>query len=63
MFLAGWVHRDVSTANILFYKGRGLIADLEYAKKEGLELNVEYSNSQKDPKTVCYRSCFNLLAN
>ncbi|KAF9236556.1 hypothetical protein BU15DRAFT_49861 [Melanogaster broomeanus] len=30
---AGWVHRDISSANVLRYGDRGLIMDLEYAKK------------------------------
>ncbi|KAJ3517940.1 hypothetical protein NLJ89_g193 [Agrocybe chaxingu] len=38
MFLAGWVHRDVSAGNILLdapdgQVSRGIIADLEYSKK------------------------------
>ena len=28
-----WVHRDISVANIYVYKDRGLLGDLEYAKK------------------------------
>ncbi|KAI5993484.1 hypothetical protein EDD15DRAFT_2529981 [Pisolithus albus] len=28
----GWVHRDLSTGNALCWKGRGKLADLEYAK-------------------------------
>ena len=36
----GWVHRDVSTGNILLYREEGevrvILADLEYAKKMGL---------------------------
>ncbi|KAF9507779.1 hypothetical protein BS47DRAFT_1385014 [Hydnum rufescens UP504] len=31
----GWVHRDVSIGNILWYKGGGKLGDLEYAKKMG----------------------------
>lgn len=30
-----WVHRDISIANIYEYKGRGLLGDLEYAKRGG----------------------------
>ncbi|KAJ3744604.1 hypothetical protein DFH05DRAFT_1524227 [Lentinula detonsa] len=30
---AGWVHRDISGGNLYYYKDRGLIGDLEYAKK------------------------------
>lgn len=28
----GWVHRDLSTGNILVFEGRGILNDLEYAK-------------------------------
>ncbi|KAI5993487.1 hypothetical protein EDD15DRAFT_896386 [Pisolithus albus] len=28
----GWVHRDLSTGNVLYWKGTGKLADLEYAK-------------------------------
>ncbi|KAG8938392.1 hypothetical protein FRC04_008941 [Tulasnella sp. 424] len=53
MFVAGWVHRDISTGNIYAFRGpksedtRGILADLEYAKpfKPG---DVEGSS---DPKT------------
>jgi serine/threonine protein kinase len=31
----GYVHRDVSTGNIIFHDGNGKIADLEYAKEIG----------------------------
>ena len=63
MFLAGWVHRDVSAGNILLYGDRGLIADLEYAKKEDMGSNIECSSSQKDPKMVCHLTLSNFLAN
>ncbi|KAI0669718.1 hypothetical protein C8Q78DRAFT_1080406 [Trametes maxima] len=33
LFLAGWVHRDISTGNLMWYNDRGLLADLEYARK------------------------------
>ncbi|KAF9240841.1 hypothetical protein BU15DRAFT_73701 [Melanogaster broomeanus] len=33
MHTAGWIHRDISSANVLQYKDRGLIVDLEYAKR------------------------------
>ena len=36
---SGWVHRDLSTGNIYWYKdgeeSRGMISDFEYAKKMG----------------------------
>ena len=28
-----WVHRDINAENIFVYKGRGLLGDLEYAKR------------------------------
>ncbi|KAI6016909.1 hypothetical protein BKA83DRAFT_4329447 [Pisolithus microcarpus] len=28
----GWVHRDISTGNVLYFGGMGKLADLEYAK-------------------------------
>ena len=31
---SGWVHRDLSADNLYFYNGRGLIGDLEYAKRK-----------------------------
>ena len=38
MHVAGWVHRDVSIANILLdAEGPFRLADLEYAKKIGEE--------------------------
>lgn len=51
MYLAGWVHRDISGGNILWYVdqtgcGRGILSDLEYAKKPALE------GGSADPKTV-----------
>jgi hypothetical protein len=33
MRTAGWVHRDISVGNGLRYGNRGLITDLEYAKR------------------------------
>ncbi|KAF9240840.1 hypothetical protein BU15DRAFT_73700 [Melanogaster broomeanus] len=33
MHMAGWVHRDLSSANVLRYEDRGLLVDLEYAKR------------------------------
>lgn len=51
MFVANWVHRDVSTGNILFLgkdvKAQGKLSDLEYAKEFQLA-----SPSSTDPKTV-----------
>jgi prepilin-type processing-associated H-X9-DG protein len=37
MHKCGYVHRDVSTGNILFCDGRGILMDLEYAKLMGAE--------------------------
>ncbi|KAF8875853.1 hypothetical protein BD779DRAFT_203594 [Infundibulicybe gibba] len=49
LYCAGWVHRDVSSGNILAYKVagtmRGKLADLEYAKKFPL------NSGSDDPKT------------
>ena len=50
---AGFVHRDVSAGNSLFYRdnekddkeGRGILSDFEYAKEYG-------KISASDPKTV-----------
>ncbi|KAL5512617.1 hypothetical protein ACEPAG_3270 [Sanghuangporus baumii] len=30
---SGWIHRDISAGNVYYFDGRGLIGDLEYAKK------------------------------
>ncbi|TFY52299.1 hypothetical protein EVG20_g10608 [Dentipellis fragilis] len=51
MFLAGWVHRDISGGNMLWFseaemQGRGILSDLEYAKK--FDANGQGS---ADPKT------------
>jgi len=63
LFLAGWVHRDISTGNIIVVEDddggvRGFLSDLEYAK----EMSNESSSS--DPKTVCFnvkdRRCLTL---
>ena len=43
MFCAGWVHRDISTGNLLCYSGRGILADFEYAKKFDPKPTVEAS--------------------
>ena len=48
----GWVHRDLSPENLYLYKDpnteakRGIIGDLEYAKKVGTEAGT-------DVRTVC----------
>ncbi|TFY58406.1 hypothetical protein EVG20_g8164 [Dentipellis fragilis] len=50
LFLIGWVHRDISSGNLLWYStaegGRGILSDLEYAKK----FNPDGEGSS-DPKT------------
>ena len=52
MFLAGWVHRDISTGNIIVVENggplRGLLSDLEYAKAASSQ------GSSSDPKTYCF---------
>ncbi|KAF9074801.1 hypothetical protein BDP27DRAFT_1415727 [Rhodocollybia butyracea] len=40
---AGFVHRDISAGNCLYYEGRGIVADLEYCR--------EYRSSSVHPKT------------
>ncbi|KAI8974041.1 hypothetical protein BD414DRAFT_498981 [Trametes punicea] len=47
LFLISWIHRDVSSGNILYYKGRGILGDLEYAK----EFNLAVGRRSQDPKT------------
>ena len=42
LFLAGWVHRDISTGNIIVVEddlgnAHGYLSDLEYAKKLSTE--------------------------
>jgi len=55
MWLAGWVHRDISAGNILWLKGgRGILSDLEYAKKRSI------GHASSDPKTVSYNICLEL---
>ncbi|TFY70847.1 hypothetical protein EVG20_g2144 [Dentipellis fragilis] len=51
MFLAGWVHRYISGGNLLWFsetetEGRGMLSDLEYAKK--FDANGQ---GRADPKT------------
>ncbi|TFY51829.1 hypothetical protein EVG20_g10819 [Dentipellis fragilis] len=50
LFLVGWVHRDISSGNLLWYStaegGRGILSDLEYAKR----FNPDGEGSS-DPKT------------
>lgn len=48
----GWVHRDVSTGNIILWEGKGILTDFEYAKripKEG-----EVASAPHDGRTVRY---------
>ena len=60
LFLAKWVHRDISTGNIIVVEDDkgcvcGFLSDLEYAKAMSNE------SLSSDPKTVCFdvkdRSC------
>jgi serine/threonine protein kinase len=50
MYIANWVHRDISTGNIIVTTSGGItcgkLSDLEYAK----EFNA--TSAAKDPKTV-----------
>ena len=53
LFLAKWVHRDISTGNIIVVEDdngciRGFLSDLEYARAMSNE------SSRSDPKTVCF---------
>ncbi|KAJ8482394.1 hypothetical protein ONZ51_g5384 [Trametes cubensis] len=47
LFLISWIHRDVSSGNILSFKGRGKLCDLEYAK----EFDLSVGGRSSDPKT------------
>ncbi|CDO76321.1 hypothetical protein BN946_scf184414.g3 [Trametes cinnabarina] len=47
LFLISWMHRDVSSGNILFFNGCGKLSDLEYAK----EFNLSVGGRSSDPKT------------
>ena len=50
--MAGWVHRDISTGNIIVVENngciRGFLSDFEYAKA------MSNQSSSSDPKTVCF---------
>lgn len=53
MFLAGWVHRDISSGNLYRFEDdngevQGILADLEYAKR----FRPLGGKSSSDPKTV-----------
>ena len=53
MFLAGWIHRDISSGNLYWFEGnggevRGILADLEYAKR----FRPLDGNGSLDPKMV-----------
>lgn len=48
-----WVHRDISTGNVYYHNGFGLLGDLEYAKQmvigggyEILTVSIKYLNGQ-----------------
>ncbi|KAI0671336.1 hypothetical protein C8Q78DRAFT_1078166 [Trametes maxima] len=47
LFLISWIHRDISSGNLLFYQGHGKLGDLEYAK----EFNLAVGKRSSDPKT------------
>lgn len=42
---SGWVHRDISAANVYLYEGRGILGDLEFAKNTA-------DNSQHELRAV-----------
>ncbi|KAI5114979.1 hypothetical protein M0805_009937, partial [Coniferiporia weirii] len=45
----GWVHRDISAGNIYWYESkRGLLGDLEYAKKTGVDAEHEVRTGTLD---------------
>jgi hypothetical protein len=46
MHILGYVHRDVSAGNILFWKSAGILSDLEFAKKSS-DLTIH------EVRTVC----------
>jgi len=48
LFLAGWVHRDLSTGNIIVVENNGCVQGFEYAKA------TSNQSSSSDPKTVCF---------
>ncbi|THH03743.1 hypothetical protein EW145_g6042 [Phellinidium pouzarii] len=45
---AGWVHRDISAGNTYLYNKRGLLGDLEYAKKMGVNAKHEVRTGTLD---------------
>ncbi|KAI0351061.1 hypothetical protein OH77DRAFT_1365081, partial [Trametes cingulata] len=47
LFLVSWIHRDVSSGNILSFAGRGKLSDLEYVK----EFDLSLGGRSSDPKT------------
>jgi len=48
LFLAGWVHRDLSTGNIIVVENNGRVQGFEYAKA------TSNQSSSSDPKTYCF---------
>ncbi|KAH7904218.1 hypothetical protein BJ138DRAFT_1019438, partial [Hygrophoropsis aurantiaca] len=48
----GWVHRDVSIGNVLYFNGRVKLSDLEYAKKMGTDSGHEVCTG-----TVNFMAC------
>lgn len=43
----GYVHRDISTGNIILHDGRGKLSDLKYAKEIG-------KGEMHEVRTVCF---------
>lgn len=53
----GWVHRDISSENILVVDGVGKIADLEYAKERGADTHHFARSVCPDPQDDAISSC------
>ncbi|THH03742.1 hypothetical protein EW145_g6041 [Phellinidium pouzarii] len=45
---SGWVHRDISVGNTYLYNKRGILGDLEYAKKRGVNAQHEVRTGTLD---------------
>ena len=56
------MHRDISIANIYSYNGRGILADFEYAKKMGTEIDCEMNVVSTVELTQSRRSLLNITS-